>query len=72
MDENAQKIKLGSVVRLKSGGPTMTVTAVTEYDAGNTLMCEWFEINQHQVWEANSFSEVPPEALDLINELPEV
>lgn len=32
------EIKVGDVVMLKSGGPTMTVKEVTE----RGLLCEWF------------------------------
>ena len=39
------EIKVGDVVRLKSGGPAMTVTAIDEQKA----FCEWFEsTEQHQ------------------------
>ncbi len=33
------EIKVGSVVRLKSGGPAMTVDSITE---ANMLVCNWF------------------------------
>ncbi len=34
-----QKIKLGDVVRLKSGGPTMTVYQIL---GDGSVMCRWF------------------------------
>ena len=35
-----QKFKVGDVVQLKSGGPTMTVTNVAGTDA---VSCTWFD-----------------------------
>ena len=45
----ATEFKPGDVVRLKSGGPAMTVTAIGE-DGGETkAFCVWFEgTEQHQ------------------------
>ena len=37
-----QKIKVGDVVTLKSGGPKMTVAIENEGNMGNTFVCEWF------------------------------
>ena len=37
-----QKIKVGDVVALKSGGPKMTVAIENEGNMGNTFVCEWF------------------------------
>ena len=37
---SAENFKLGDVVQLKSGGPSMTVTYV---GSENTLYCKWFE-----------------------------
>lgn len=38
------EIKIGDVIRLKSGGPRMTVSEVDE-DSGGTMSvwCEWFD-----------------------------
>lgn len=34
-------INIGSVVKLKSGGPHMTVNAISEEDS-NIVTCQWF------------------------------
>lgn len=34
-------INIGSVVKLKFGGPHMTVNAISEEDS-NTVTCQWF------------------------------
>lgn len=34
-----EKIKVGEVVQLKSGGPEMTVVGFTTFD---TILCAWF------------------------------
>jgi len=36
------QIKAGSIVQLKSGGPSMTVTWVSEELGTMTAYCEWF------------------------------
>jgi uncharacterized protein YodC (DUF2158 family) len=36
------QIKPGSIVQLKSGGPTMTVNWVEEYQGVVRAFCEWF------------------------------
>ena len=35
----AEQLKIGDVVSLKSGGPNMTITYITE---GGDLECSWF------------------------------
>ena len=40
-----QKFKVGDVVQLKSGGPTMTVTDVAGTDA---VSCVWFDSNNKE------------------------
>lgn len=34
---------IGDLVKLKSGGPTMTVEAITKETAGATVRCVWFD-----------------------------
>ena len=34
---------VGDTVRLKSGGPTMTVEAVDHHEGVNTVHCVWFD-----------------------------
>lgn len=44
-------MKIGSVVRLKSGGPYMTVTRVGHpgsYVAENHVKCDWFVKGEHK------------------------
>lgn len=38
------EFKIGDLVQLKSGGPTMTITAKSEYDArgGDNVVCTWY------------------------------
>jgi uncharacterized protein YodC (DUF2158 family) len=38
----AGKFKPGDIVRLKSGGPDMTVERVSELGDGTTYFCSWF------------------------------
>lgn len=41
----AEQFKVGDNVRLKSGGPTMTVTAVGPDDTGTIwVSCSWFDL----------------------------
>lgn len=41
------EIKPGDVVILKSGGPAMTVTAVSEQYGVPSAWCTWFEKTKH-------------------------
>ena len=46
-----EEFKLGDTVRLKSGGPLMTIEGVGQYGFGeteNTVKCVWFESNKGQ------------------------
>ena len=36
------RFKVGDIVRLKSGGPEMTVQIVTEDDESSGYHCQWF------------------------------
>ncbi len=40
---SSEQFKTGSVVRLKSGGPAMTVVGV---DSDGRLVCKWFDGNK--------------------------
>lgn len=37
-----QKFKTGDIVKLKSGGPPMTVKELGPEDRGGEYLCEWF------------------------------
>lgn len=37
-----QEFPIGSVVKLKSGGPAMTVTTKPDRDIGGQVWCRWF------------------------------
>ena len=49
--------KIGDVVRLKSGGPAMTVTKVGDFGIRTIIKCTWFAENK------NERGDFPPEAL---------
>lgn len=55
------KFKVGDIVRLKSGGPNMTVSEVRDLPDGPWLICAWFSGKKH---DSNGF---PP---DTIEEVP--
>lgn len=38
----AESIRPGSIVQLKSGGPTMTVNSVENYGGVISIYCDWF------------------------------
>jgi uncharacterized protein YodC (DUF2158 family) len=44
----ADEIKAGDVVRLKSGGPKMTVQKVEPWDGATRAWCEWFINDRNQ------------------------
>lgn len=54
--------KIGDVVRLKSGGPLMTVTYVGEEEGELIAVCVWFR-NRDSDREQDGF---PPESLEKI------
>ena len=56
-----QKLKIGDVVKLKSGGPDMTVNGFGS-DA-KTLQCVWFSGKHFEKVESYYF---PPDALQLV------
>lgn len=39
----SNQIQVGSVVRLKSGGPKMTVSKIHVWQGRNEAQCDWFE-----------------------------
>ena len=43
----ATELKPGDIVRLKSGGPAMTVTAIGEHAGETKALCEWFDGMKH-------------------------
>ena len=53
--------KIGDVLRLKSGGPRMTVG---EMDTDGTCRCEWFDKNHafnHDIFKAKMLNKVEDE-----------
>lgn len=50
--------KPGDLVRLKSGGPLMTVRAVNHDDGDTTVFCDWF------VQQDGKSGHFPPTSLD--------
>lgn len=50
---------VGSIVKLKSGGPEMTVQAVMSLTKGTVLRCQWFAGKK---LESGDF---PPDSLEL-------
>lgn len=58
------EFKIGDVVRLKSGGPSMTVAAVGVGIMGDEIYCAWFEGKKKH---AESF---PPGALEAVGPSP--
>jgi len=58
--ESSQKLKIGDVVKLKSGGPDMTIKSIDE--SGTFIRCQWFVGDKV---EADYFS---PDSLQLVVE----
>ena len=42
------RFKTGDVVRLKSGGPNMTVVKYGDYSQERKVLCEWFDEKNKQ------------------------
>jgi len=59
--ESSQKLKIGDVVKLKSGGPTMTIIKVEDED----VYCKWFQGEYHDKVDSGHF---PSGSLQLIVE----
>lgn len=53
----SEQLVVGDVVRLKSGGPVMTVTTVGERYGTPTIWCTWFD------QKGNQTGTFPPAAL---------
>ena len=43
MSGSSTAFKAGDVVRLKSGGPKMTVSSVSDYYGELMVYCDWFD-----------------------------
>ncbi|WP_373252667.1 YodC family protein [Brevundimonas sp.] len=43
-----ESLKPGDVVRLKSGGPAMTIRWCKDSDSGYLAWCDWFEGTEHR------------------------
>ena len=39
----AEEVSIGDTVKVKSGGPTMTVSAIQEEDGEKVAVCQWFD-----------------------------
>ena len=52
--ESSQKLKIGDVVKLKSGGPDMTVDGFS--NVAKTLQCVWFSGEHFDKVESYYFS----------------
>ena len=59
--ESNQEFKVGDTVRLKSGGPLMTIT-IANYDGKRRFYCQWFTKDEDAARE----SYFPPDALQLV------
>tara|TARA_B100000315_G_scaffold236682_1_gene252732 strand:- start:3703 stop:3876 length:174 start_codon:yes stop_codon:yes gene_type:complete len=55
----AEQIKVGDTVRLKSGGPLMTVEHIDETEGIASVLCSWF------VEDEKKTSLFPPETLGI-------
>jgi uncharacterized protein YodC (DUF2158 family) len=61
------KFKTGDIVRLKSGGPSMTVESVSEVNG--RIWCQWFAGNRLNAGEFNSDSIDFEDELDPLQKL---
>ena len=53
-----QQFQIGDVVKLKSGGPLMTIVKTFSGDEGISYRCEWFDGDQK-----NQHATFPPASL---------
>lgn len=56
--------EVGTAVRLKSGGPKMTVVSPPDHDVAGQILCSWFASDNKRM--ADYF---PPNALELAERL---
>ena len=56
-----QELKIGDVVQLKSGGPTMTIKSIDK--SGGSIHCQWFAGDKFDKLENDYFS---PGSLQLV------
>ena len=62
----ADKFKVGDVVRLRSGGPQMTVVKLhPDLGEGEKVVCKWFSGSGSKKPESETY---PPQALVLVTD----
>jgi uncharacterized protein YodC (DUF2158 family) len=57
--------ELGSIVKLKSGGPQMTVTELPYSKSDTTVECQWFSVSNDQECCSETFE---IQSLELVKE----
>jgi uncharacterized protein YodC (DUF2158 family) len=57
-----EQLKVGDVVRLKSGGPKMTITQLLTQKGQPTCVCQWFADGTNK----NEAAAFPAEALAIV------
>jgi uncharacterized protein YodC (DUF2158 family) len=45
-----EKIEVGDVVKLKTGGPKMTVSNIGPNPVTTSVYCVWFQGDEHEGW----------------------
>lgn len=59
-------VKVGDVVKLKSGGPKMTVTSIEDHMGTPSVFCEWFDEKNTQQSGVFALTSVKPAGNDSI------